>query len=352
VTHAALHTRLCDLFGVRVPIVQTGMGWVAGPRLTQATSNAGGLGVLAGATLTFEQLRPAILEIKERTDAPFGVNLRADAPDIEDRCDVVIAEGVKVASFASPPAERVVKKLKDAGVVVVPTIGARRHAEKVAALGVDAVIAQGAEGGGHTGVVPTTLLVPQVVDAVDLPVIAAGGFFDGRGLVAALAYGASGIAMGTRFLLTRESRVPDGVKAVYLDTPVTGTVVTRAIDGAPQRVIRTRLVDRLEGAGRLVALPRAVRNALRFRKLTGTPLRDLLREGLAMKRSQDLTWGQMIMAANAPMLTKATMVDGHLETGILPTGMGVGVIEELPTVAELIERIVAEAEAVLAGFGA
>ncbi len=349
--HAALHTRLCDLFGVQYPIVQTGMGWVAGPGLTQATSNAGGLGILAGATLTFEELLPAVREIKECTDKPFGVNLRADAPDIEDRADVLIAQGVRVASFASPPAERVVKKLKDAGLVVVPTVGARRHAEKVAALGVDAVIAQGAEGGGHTGVVPTTLLVPQVVDAVDIPVLAAGGFFDGRGLVAALAYGAEGIAMGTRFLLTKESGVPDGVKSVYLDTPVTGTVVTRAIDGAPQRVIRTKVIDRLEGAGRLVAFPRAAINALRFRKLTGTPLRELIREGLAMKRSQDLTYGQMMMAANAPMLTKATMVDGHLETGILPTGMGVGVIDELPTVAELIDRIIHDADAVLQRLG-
>ena len=346
-TAGALHTRACDLFGVRYPIVQTGMGWVAGPRLVQATANAGGLGILAGATLTFEQLGPAIHSIKDRTGEPFGVNLRADAPDVEERIELLVREGVRVASFASPPAERVVKQLKDAGLVVMPTVGARRHAEKVAALGVDAVIAQGAEGGGHTGVVPTTLLLPQVVDAVDVPVIAAGGFVDGRGLVAALAYGASGIAMGTRFLLTQESRVPDGVKAVYVDTPVTGTVVTRAIDGAPQRVIRTSVIDRLEGAGRIAALPRALRNALRFRKLTGTPMRALLREGLAMKRNQDLSWGQMVMAANAPMLTKATMVDGHLETGILPTGMGVGVIDELPTVAELVERIIREAEETL-----
>jgi NAD(P)H-dependent flavin oxidoreductase YrpB (nitropropane dioxygenase family) len=336
---------------VDVPIVQTGMGWVAGPRLVTASAEAGALGILAGATLTFDQLRDAIAEIRGRTDKPFGVNLRADAPDVAERADLLAAEGVRVASFASPPAAPLVERLRTAGLVVIPTVGARRHAEKVAELGVDAVIAQGAEGGGHTGVVPTTLLLPQVVDVVDVPVIAAGGFVDGRGLVAALAYGAAGIAMGTRFLLTRESRVPDGVKSVYLDTPVTGTVVTRAIDGAPQRVIRTRLVDRLEGAGRLMALPRAARNALRFRKLTGTPLRELLREGLAMKRSQDLTWGQMVMAANAPMLTKATMVDGHLETGILPTGMGVGVIDELPSVAELIARIVADAEATLRRLG-
>ena len=166
--------------------------------------------------------------------------------------------------------------------------------------------------------------MPQVVDAVDIPVIAAGGFFDGRGLVAALAYGAAGIAMGTRFLLTKESRVPDEVKAVYLDKPVTGTRRhDAAIDGVPQRVIRTGVIDRLEGAGRLLALPARCATRSRFRKLTGhVDARDLLQEGLAMRKSQDLTWGQMVMAANAPMLTKATMVDGHLETGILPTGHG------------------------------
>lgn len=350
--HPALRTPLCDLCGVEIPIVQTGMGWVAGPRLVTATANAGALGILAGATMTFPQLRDAIHEVRGRTDKPFGVNLRADAPDVEERADLLAAEGVRVASFASPPAKSLIDRLHGEGLVVIPTVGARRHAEKVAALGVDAVIAQGAEGGGHTGAVPTTLLLPEVVDAVDMPVIAAGGFVDGRGLVAALAYGAAGVAMGTRFLLSRESRVPDDVKAVYLGTPVTGTVVTRAIDGAPQRVIRTEVIDRLEGAGRLTALPRAARNALRFRKLTGTPLRELLREGLAMKRSQDLTWGQMIMAANAPMLTKATMVDGRLETGILPTGMGVGVIDELPSVADLIGRIVTDAEATLRRLGA
>ena len=216
-TNAALRTRATTLFGVDFPIVQTGMGWVAGARLTSATSAAGGLGILASATMTLDQLRDAIHAVKERTDRPFGVNLRSDAPDAGDRIDLLIAEGVKVASFALAPGRDQIKKLKDHGLVVVPSIGARRHAEKVAEWGVDAVIVQGGEGGGHTGPVPTTLLLPQVVDAIDLPVIAAGGFFDGRGLVAALAYGASGVAMGTRFLLTRESTVPDVVKQAYLE---------------------------------------------------------------------------------------------------------------------------------------
>ncbi|MGZ6956364.1 MAG: NAD(P)H-dependent flavin oxidoreductase, partial [Acidimicrobiia bacterium] len=245
-----------------------------------------------------------------------------------------------------------IAKLKDAGVVVMPSIGAKRHAEKVAQWGVDAVIVQGGEGGGHTGPVPTTLLLPQVVDTVDIPVVAAGGFFDGRGLVAALAYGASGVAMGTRFLLSAESRVPDAVKQRYLEATVTDTVVTRQVDGHPQRVIRTELVDHLEGAGRLTALPRSLVNALRFRSLSGRSLRDLAQEGVAMKKSQDLHWAQVAMAANAPMLTKAALVDGRLDAGVLPTGQVVGVIEALPTVASIIETIVHEAERTLSRLGA
>jgi NAD(P)H-dependent flavin oxidoreductase YrpB (nitropropane dioxygenase family) len=352
VTHPAMRTRACVLFGVEHPIVQTGMGWVAGARLTAATAAAGGLGIVASATMTLTELRTAIREVKDRTDRPFGVNLRADQPDIEDRIALMIGEGVRVASFAQAPSRDTIARLRDAGVVTMPTVGARRHAEKVAEWGVDAVIAQGAEGGGHTGSVPTSLLLPQVVDAVDIPVLAAGGFTDGRGLVAALAWGAAGVAMGTRFLLTKDSTVPDAVKELYLTKSVNDTVVTRAVDGYPQRVVRTEVIDRLERASVLTRFPRALRSALEFRRLTGTSYRDLVREGLAMKRNQELTWSQLAMAANAPMLIKATMVDGRPEVGILPTGQGIGTIDDLPAVAELIARIVDEAEHTLARLGA
>jgi len=236
--HPALRTRLCELVGVRYPIVQTGMGWVAGPRLVAATANSGALGILASATMTLDELGEAVAEVKARTHAPFGVNLRTDAPDSAQRIALLVDAGVKVASFAQAPRPDMVASLRDAGVVVIPTVGARRHAEKVAEWGVHGVIAQGAEGGGHTGQVPTSLLLPQVCDAVGdtVAVIGAGGFSSGRGLVAALAYGAAGIAMGTRFLLTRESTVPDEVKKVYLATAVTGTVVTTRVDGRRCRV--------------------------------------------------------------------------------------------------------------------
>lgn len=347
--HPALHTAACDLFGIQYPIVQTGMGWVSSARLTAATSEAGGIGFLATATQTFDEMKTAVREIQETTEKPFGINVRTDAPDIEDRLDWAIAHNVRVVSFAQAPRPDMVARLKGEGIVTIPTIGARRHAEKVAEWGVDAVIAQGQEGGGHTGNVPTSVLVPQVTAAVDIPVLAAGGFTDGRGLVAALAWGASGIAMGTRFLLSAESGVPAPVKARYFETPVTGTVRTTAIDGVPQRVIRTEMIDELESA-RFVRFPKAALNALKFRKLTGTPLRALVKEGLAMKKAQDLTWSQLALAANAPMLTRATMVEGRHEIGIMPTGVGLGVIDAAPPVADIISSIVAQASAVLHGF--
>ena len=350
-----LQTSFCDLVGVKYPIVQTGMGWVAGPKLVSASANAGALGILASATMDFDQLKTSIAEVKSRTTKPFGVNLRADSADVKDRISLMIDEGIKVASFAQAPKPDLISRLKDAGVVVIPSIGAKRHAEKVLEWGVDAVLVQGGEGGGHTGAVPTTVLLPQVVDAVAgrVPVIAAGGFFDGRGLVAALAYGASGIAMGTRFLLTSDSSVPQAVKEYYISKGVLDTVVSVQVDGVPHRVLRTELVDQLESSrGKFLALPRAGINALKFRKMTGAKLSDMMREGLEMKKSMDLSYSQMVMAANTPMLLKAALVDGKTASGVMASGQVVGVIDDLPSCQELIDRIVAEAEAALLRLGA
>ncbi|MBQ0923693.1 NAD(P)H-dependent flavin oxidoreductase [Saccharopolyspora endophytica] len=347
-----MRTPLCDLTGVRHPIVQTGMGWVAGPSLVSATANAGGLGVLASATMTLPQLTDAVREVKERTGEPFGVNLRADAGDAEERVDLLIREGVKVASFALAPSQRLIGKLKDAGVVVIPSIGARRHAEKVAAWGADAVLVQGGEGGGHTGAVATTLLLPQVVDAVDIPVIAAGGFFDGRGLAAALCYGAAGVAMGTRFLLTTDSRVPDEVKRSYLEAQVGDTVVTSEVDGLPHRMLRTDLTESAESRGLLRRLPDALRQAVAFKSLTGMTWRQLVTDGLAMRKAQKLPLHRVLLAANTPMLIKSALVDGHPEAGVLPAGQVVGMIDELPSCEKLIDTLITEARDTLRRTGA
>ncbi|MEW1697558.1 NAD(P)H-dependent flavin oxidoreductase [Streptomyces sp. NPDC093249] len=342
-----MRTALTELTGVRHPIVQTGMGWVAGPRLVSATANAGALGVLASATMTTDQLRAAVREVRSRTDRPFGVNLRADAGDARERVRIIVDEGVRVASFALAPTRDLIAELKDAGVVVIPSVGARRHAEKVAGWGADAVLVQGGEGGGHTGEVATGVLLPQVVDAVGIPVIAAGGFRDGRGLVAALAHGAAGIAMGTRFLLTSDSTVPDAVKARYLAATVQDVTVTTAVDGLPHRMLRTELVASLENAGRARSLVRAVRRAAGFRRLSGLSWPAMVRDGLALRHGKDLTWSQVLLAANTPMLLRASMVEGRTDLGVMAAGQVAGLIDDLPSCAELVDRIMAEADEVL-----
>ncbi|MGE6731658.1 NAD(P)H-dependent flavin oxidoreductase [Streptomyces sp. NPDC059900] len=347
-----METELTRLVGVRYPIVQTGMGWVAGPRLVSATANAGALGILASATMTVEQLRSAVREVKSRTDEPFGVNLRADAGDARDRVRIIVDEGVRVASFALAPSKELIAELKDAGVVVIPSIGARRHAEKVAAWGADAVVVQGGEGGGHTGEVATTVLLPQVVDAVEIPVIAAGGFFDGRGLVAALAYGAAGVAMGTRFLLTSDSTVPDAVKARYLAASVKDVTVTTRVDGLPHRMLRTELVASLEKSGRAASLARAVRHAAAFKKMSGMGWGEMVRDGLAMRHGKGMTWSQVLLAANTPMMLKSAMVDGVPDAGVMASGQVAGVIEDLPSCEELIAGVMAEASRVTARLAA
>ncbi|KQZ74898.1 NAD(P)H-dependent flavin oxidoreductase [Nocardioides sp. Root151] len=352
VVHPALKTRATELFGVDHPVVQTGMGNVSDARLTAATANAGGLGILAAGLLSYDELVTAIDEIQAATDKPFGVNVRANQPDVHKRIDLMISAGVKVASFALAPKQDLIAKCKDAGLVVMPSIGAVRHAEKVASWGADAVIVQGGEGGGHTGQVPTSLLLPQVTDAVDLVVIGAGGFFDGRGLVSALAYGADGIAMGTRFMLTSDSPVAQEVKDVYLSKSVNDTVLTTQVDGIPQRVLRVGPIAQIEKTRPAARVLRAASNARRFQKISGARWRDMVGEGLAMRKHEDLTWSQVVMAANAPMLYRTALIDGNADAGVMATGQVVGMIDDLPSCDELVSRIVREATDVLERFGA
>lgn len=339
-----LDTAFGRLVGCRIPVVQTGMGWVSGASLTAATSAAGGFGILAGATLSRSGLADAMDRVRARTTLPFGVNLRPDQVDLAHRLADIVERDVPLVSFAGPPDRATIAALHAADRLVMVTVGAPRHAEKMVAAGVDVLIAQGSEGGGHTGTIPTALLVPEVIRvAGNVPVLAAGGLRDGVDLAHAIDRGAAGIAMGTRFLLTAESRVPDDVKQHYLDAGLGDTVVTRALDGAPQRVLRTDYVDRIDRHGLLRRLTAAVQAAHRFRRLTGTGWRALLQEGVAMRRNQELPWLQIALAATTPHLTRAALVDGDTTSGVMPTGQVVGLIRDLPTVAALVDRIEKEA---------
>ena len=342
-----LHTRLCDLLGIRVPIVQTGMGWVATPELAAAASNAGAFGFLAAATIPPPEVEAAIARVQSLTDRPFGVNFLMDAPGADVISAAIIRRGVRAAGYNRSPDPKLITRLKQAGVLCIPTCGAPRHVEKAVELGADAVIVQGAEGGGHTGSIPTSLLVPACVERVDAPIIAAGGFKDGRGLVAALAWGAAGIAMGTRFLLTAESPVPAATIERYLAAGLGDVVVSSEIDGLPQRMIVNELLRKLESAGPLAKLWLAFRNAVELRASTGASPLALLRTALALRRNERLSRAQIVMAANAPILAKRAMQDGDPVHGYLPSGTVTGVIDDRPTCAALIERIMNEAEQTL-----
>ncbi len=342
-----LQTKLTELLGCQYPIVQTAMGWVADPKLTAGTCNAGGFGFLAGATIPPEEMERDILATKALTDKNFGVNFHMYQPNAAEIVELVIKHGVKAVSYSRSPGKDMVSRLKDNGVVCMPTIGLPKHALKAIEMGADVVTVQGGEGGGHTGSVPTSLLIPQVVDAVagKVPVVAAGGFKDGRGLVAALAWGAEGIAMGTRFLMTLEAPVPEITKNRYVDcNNPSEIIVSRAMDGLPQRMIMNRMLRELEKASAPKKLIIALINGLKFRKHTGASIFGLLKSAIAMSKEGEMTPAQAIMSANAPMIIQKAMVDGSPDEGVLPSGQVAGVIGELLSCEEIINSIVAEAE--------
>ena len=339
----SLHTELCELLGCEFPVIQTAMGWVADPGLVAATCNAGGFGFLAGAVMSPAEVEQGILAIKSKTDKPFGVNFHMYAPGAREIIDICIKQGVRAVSYSRSPDSASVKKLKAAGIVCIPTVGALKHAVKAVEMGADAVVVQGGEGGGHTGSVSSNILLPQVVDALDVPVVAAGGFKDGRGLVAALSYGAVGIAMGTRFLLTQESPVPEKTKSEYLAAKTEQIIVSRKLDGMPQRMINNAFLQRLEKATPLRMLFLAIKNGLAFTRLTGGSLVGMLSSAWKMKKSNGMSYAETLMAANAPMMIQEAMVKGHPDDGVLPSGQIAGTIQDLPTVAQLMASIVKDA---------
>jgi len=347
-------TIMVERLGCRFPIIQTAMGWVAEPSLVIGSSNAGAFGFLGAAVMTPDEAREKILEVRRGTNRPFGVNFHSFQPGAEAIVELILAnrEQVRAVSFGRGPNAKMIGRFKDAGILCVPTVGAVKHARKMVDLGVDMITVQGGEGGGHTGSVPTTVLLPQVLDSVDVPVIAAGGFADGRGLAAALAYGAVGIAMGTRFLLTRESPVPESAKAAYLRAGTDDIVVTTKLDGIPQRMVRTRLMDRIERSGRLGMWLRALEAGLAMKRQTGASWSDLLRSARGMTAHGAMPLSQALMAATMPMLIQKAVVEGDVEHGVMATGTVGGRIAEVPTCAELVERIVDDARARIAALTA
>ncbi|SMH37777.1 NAD(P)H-dependent flavin oxidoreductase [Azospirillum agricola] len=347
-----LHTILVERLGCRYPIIQTAMGWVAEPPLVAASCEAGAFGFLGAAVMAPAEAAIKIAKLRCLTDKPFGVNFHMFQPGASEIVDTIIAnkDQIRAVSFGRGPDARMIGRFRDAGILCVPTVGAVKHAQKMAQLGVDMVNVQGGEGGGHTGSVPTTVLLPQVLDSVTIPVIASGGFADGRGLAAALAFGAVGIAMGTRFLLTAESPVPMASKERYLKATTDGILLTTKLDGIPQRMVRTPLLDRIERSGRIGMWLRAVECGLSMKRQTGAGWSELYRSVKGMTAHGGLSLQQAMMAASAPMLIQKAVVEGRPDEGVMATGVVGGRITEIPTCRELVERIVAEARDRLAAL--
>ena len=347
-----LATPLTRRLGCRLPVIQTAMGWIAEPVLVAATAEAGGFGFLGAAVRRPDEARAKIAEVRRLTARPFGVNFHMFQPGADAILEAILhnAEQVRAVSFGRGPDAKMIGRFRDAGILCVPTIGAVKHARKMVSLGVDMLVVQGGEGGGHTGSVASTVLLPQVLDAVDLPVVAAGGFGDGRGLAAALAYGAAGIAMGTRFLMTAESPVPEVVKRRYLSAGTDDVTVTDRIDGLPQRMVRNAVLARIERGGAIAGWVRALRSGVAMRQRTGASFGELLAAARGMQSHGGLTLAQAISAAAAPILIQRAVVDGDADNGLMATGQIAGRLGDLPSVADLLAAIERDARARIAAL--
>lgn len=343
----AIETALTQRLGCRLPVIQTAMGWIATPALVAASSNAGAFGFLAGAVMKPTELEDAIARLRDMTPHSFGVNFHSFQPGAAEIFDVIVAnrDRVRAVSFGRGPDARMIGRFKDADILCIPTVGAVKHAEKMVALGCEMITVQGGEGGGHTGAVATTVLLPQVLDAVDVPVVAAGGFADGRGLAAALAYGAAGIAMGTRFLMTSDSPVPDHSKAAYQRAGTGDIIVTTKIDGIPQRMILNPAMQRIEASGRIAMWKRALEAALEMKRQSGASLFELLGAARAMTSHGEMSLPQAMMAAAAPMLIQRGVVRGDAENGLMATGLVGGRLADLPSCEQLLTGIEQDARA-------
>lgn len=340
-----LSTVMTERLGCRLPVIQTAMGWVATPGLVVASSEAGAFGFLAAAVMTPAEVREAIAAVKAGTDKPFGVNFHMFQPGAAEIVEIILEhrDQVRAVSFGRGPDAKMIGRFRDAEILCVPTVGAVKHAQKMVQLGVDMVVVQGGEGGGHTGSVASTVLLPQVLDAVQVPVIAAGGFADGRGLAAALAYGAAGVAMGSRFLMTRESPLPEAVKARYVKAGTDDIIVSIKVDGMPQRMIVNEALGRIERSGRIGLWLRAIEAGLAMKRQTGASWAELYRAARGMTSHGGLSLPQAMMAASAPMLIQRAVVEGDAAGGIMATGLVAGRLGDLPGCAELLSSIESEA---------
>ena len=309
-----MKTEITKLLDIEYPILQGGMAWVAEYHLAAGVSNAGGLGIIGAANAPAEWVREQIRAAKKMTDKPFGVNVMLMSPYAEDVARVIAEEGVKVVTTGAGNPEKYMELWKSAGVKVIPVVASVALAKRMQRCGADAVIAEGCESGGHVGESTTMALVPQVVDAVDIPVIAAGGIADGRGIAAAFMLGARGVQMGTHFITTDECQVHENYKAQILRAKDIDTRVTGRSTGHPVRTLRNEMTR--------VYLEKE-------------------KEGASFEELEALTLGGLRRAVQ----------EGDVKTGSVMAGQSAGLVKETCSCKELVQRLVKETEALLKGTG-
>jgi NAD(P)H-dependent flavin oxidoreductase YrpB (nitropropane dioxygenase family) len=344
-----MRTRITDLLGIKYPIIQAPASPPAGPRLAATVSNAGGLGIMASGRFIREELRADIRAVREQTDKPFGVNLTAGTPGYEKLVEVMIEEKVRVICHGRGNPKWLIEAAKGQGITIIALVGALKHAVRAEQDGADAVIVSGVEAGGHVSPVSTIVLVPLIASKVKIPVVAAGGFCDGRGLVAALALGAEGIAMGTRFAVTQESDMPPNIKQCYVEATETDTVVTAAITGTGLRVLRNKLTDMLEG-GQKLSWRERVSSTLETRKALGVSWWQFLIGGFRMRKAYEASFSELGQLAAGAKRVEQAFVYGDADFGAIPAGQVCGRIDDIPSAREVVERTMAEAEAILESF--
>lgn len=300
---------ICSILGIKYPIFQGGMAWVSESTLVAAVSNAGGLGIIAGANAPASYIRDQIRRTKELTNKPFGLNIMLLSENADELSDIAIEEGVKVITTGAGNPGKYMEKWKEAGIIVIPVVASVALAKRMERCGADAVIAEGCESGGHVGKLTTMALLPQVVDAVDIPVIGAGGIGDGRGIAAAFALGASGVQVGTRFLASEECQIHENYKNAVIRSKDIDTVVTGRCTGHPVQVLKNKL-------------------AKEYLKLEGN--------NASIDELEELGKGGL----------RKAVVDGDIENGSLMAGQISGMVKRIQSAKEIIEEMFKEYEEV------
>jgi len=332
-----MKTRMTEILGIKHPIMLAGMAFVSLPKLVAAVSNAGGMGMLNSVAYGTSQVRDVIKQVKSLTDKPFGINATLIFPNARENIEIALEEKVPIINYALGKGDWIIKAVHEYGGKVLATVAIERHARRAEMDGADALVVTGHEAAAHGADTGTLVLIPLIARQTKLPMIAAGGFCDGRGLAAALVLGADGISMGTRFMLTQECEMHEKAKELSLKATVEDTICSDKIDGLPGRWLKNPAAMKM-AEGRPSIL-QALSSALRIKRMIDVPFFKLFLGGLKQRGVQDLARQALSLKG-----LKVAIDNGDLENGVLPMSQAIGLIKDLPTCKEVIERTVAEAK--------